>query len=64
MSCSRMVIHIVLVFELLSLGMFSYEFVYARTLSDSLMFLGWYMYVGQVKSVSHLLGIRGTVSTN
>ena len=30
MSCSKMVIHIALIFELLSLGMFSYEIVYAR----------------------------------
>ena len=29
-STSRMVIHIALVFELLSLGIFSYEIVYAR----------------------------------
>ena len=29
-KCSRMVIHIALVFELLSLGMFSYEIVCAR----------------------------------
>ena len=29
-SCSRMVIHIALVSELLSLEMFSYEIVYAR----------------------------------
>ena len=36
MSCSRMVIHIVLVFELLYLGVFSYEIVYARELRYTL----------------------------